>query len=358
LLARGITSVTEPGIGPGSTSLLDGSTSNRSIELYATLASTGRLELRVDLLLLFSGTGGASATETRTGLATGLHTALVGRGIDGRRLRIAGVKVFADGTPRSHSAWFEQPYGVPHDCGAMVVSGRDDTARADELAEIIRVIDAAGLQAGVHATGDATAHAALDAMQVAMGASGPHRHHYVIHGDFIDAGRFPGLAAAGIGWSTNPAIARATAAIGPTLLGRERHDSRQAIAEALDAGMNATIASDAPVVDPDWRVGMHSAITRPYDTGSVRHARSLTTLDALAAMTVCPADLDGTGEWRGTLMPGAAADFAVVDAWPDDDDVDALLAIRIDRTVIDGTPVFERQSTSDNSHPLTPGERS
>lgn len=344
LVARGITSVTEPGVGVGSTSLLDGSSSLRALDAYTELAASGELLVRMDVLLLFSGTGGASVNDTRVGLASGVLAAFDSRGIDPRQLRIQGVKVFADGIPRSHTAWFAQPYGVPHDCGAMVVAGDTSAERVAGLTEIIRLVDAAGLQVGVHATGDATATVAIDAMADVLRASSSGLHHYVIHADFLGTAELASLAAEGIGFTTNPDIARASAPIAPGLVGEERHNARQPIAAALDAGVVATISSDGPVVEPDWRSNMHAAIARPYETPSAPTGRRvLTTLDALATMTVNPARLDGSASWRGSLRPGVVGDLVVLGgAWPDDDDPDALLDLSGDLTLIGGQVAHSR----------------
>src|SRR4051812_31571044 len=75
LHAQGITSLTEPGLGPGAGGLLDGSCTTGALELLGDLAAAGELSLRINTLLLFAGTGGISAETVRRGLESGLHLA-------------------------------------------------------------------------------------------------------------------------------------------------------------------------------------------------------------------------------------------------------------------------------------------
>ncbi|WP_275092530.1 amidohydrolase [Sinomonas gamaensis] len=155
LHALGITSLTEPGLGPASAGLLDGSGSVAALRLLGDLAEAGELTLRTTVLLLFAGTGGADAAAVEAGLNSGLAREYSDRGLDSALVRIAGVKVFADGIPRSGTAWMTEPYGDHCTRGSLVVVGRSEAERVEELARILELIDAAGLQAGIHATGDA-----------------------------------------------------------------------------------------------------------------------------------------------------------------------------------------------------------
>lgn len=321
LHSQGITSLTEPGLGPGGASLLNGTCTVPSLELLGSLAESGELSLRINALLLFAGTGGISAQAVGEGLASGLHHLYSGRSIDSQLLRIAGVKVFADGTPRSGTAWMSEPYGEQCSHGSMVVAGANDQERIAELNEIVRLIHDAGLQAGIHATGDAASEAAVDAIIAAQRADGRDARHYIIHGAFRSNESLPRLAAHGVGYSTNPSIRAAGGDVVKRIMGEERFARHQPLGSAFRAGVHLNIASDSPVTDTDWRKTMTAAMTRAtvHSEGPPNDPEGITSGQALLAMTSLPAWQDHADHYKGRLLPGMVADLCVLDAaWPAD----------------------------------------
>ncbi len=184
LHSYGVTSLTEPGLGPGGAALLDGSATVGALDALIGLAQDDELTMRVTALLLFSGTGGGRAEDVEAGLAAGLAARAAVVGVSPRTLNVAGVKVFGDGIPRSGTAWLAEPYGLGPEaaCGSLCLAGQDDDERAAPLARIVRAVDAAGLQVGAHLIGDAAVAAFLDAVEsLPDPAAG---RHYVIHGDY------------------------------------------------------------------------------------------------------------------------------------------------------------------------------
>lgn len=319
LHSQGITSLTEPGLGPGGAGLLNGTCTVPSLELLGSLAQSGELSLRINTLLLFAGTGGISAHAVRQGLDSGLHHLYSDRGIDPDLLRIAGVKVFADGTPRSGTAWMSEPYGEQCSHGSMVVAGATDRERVAELNEIVRLIHGAGLQAGIHATGDAASEAAVDAIIAAQKSHGRDARHYIIHGAFRSNESLPRLAEHNVGYSTNPAIRAAGGDVIKRLMGEERFARHQPLGSAFRAGVKLNIASDSPVTDTDWRKTMTAAMTRAtvHSAGVPNDPESITAGQALLAMTSLPAWQDRAEHYKGRLQPGFVADICVLDGpWP------------------------------------------
>lgn len=346
LHAWGVTSLTEPGLGPGGTSLLGGTCGTSSLEALVDLAATGELALRTTVLLLFSGTGGATAEDTRRGLAGGLATLAADRGIDPLLLRIAGVKVFADGTPRSGTAWMSEPYETPcgHGHGHLVVAGDDDAARVAELREIVAAVHAAGLQVGVHATGDAATAAAVDAVVEAQRDGRTDARHYIIHGSFADRPALRHLAEHGIGYSTNPAIRAAAGALMRRVLGPGRFGRHQPLASALAEGLIPNIASDAPVTTADWRSTVAAAVSRDTTAGPGEDdAERVSLAQALALMTRTPAWQDHADTHKGRVLPGQLADLCVL-AGPLPVDPHALHDLPTALTVVGGQVVHEAAS--------------
>jgi predicted amidohydrolase YtcJ len=342
LHALGITALTEPGLGPGHRALLDGSGSVEALDALADFEEAGELTMRISVLVLPNGTGGANAADVKTHLDTGLARRYDERSVDPRRLTIAGVKVFADGTPQNGTTWHKEPVHVEnppgHHCGHMVVTGDTDIDKVAELREIIRTVDAAGLQVAIHAIGDQTVETVIDT----IAEIAPHSplRHYLIHTTELYPHGWETLAANGIGACFNPVIIGTFA----RFLDPERIRRTEPIRSTLHEGVRPGITSDAPVVPPDWRPAVVNAVTRAHCWAGAVPAddhEGITTLDALALLTSGAAFRDRAELWRGTLAVGQRADLSVLEgAWPSDENVESLLDRPILRTVIDGKTVY------------------
>ncbi|MFI6374245.1 amidohydrolase [Streptomyces sp. NPDC050546] len=339
LHARGITSYTEPGLGPGGTGTLFGGLSTDNWRAYAELAAEGALEARVSVLLLPAPMGG-SADDVREGLAELRRP----ESADPRLLRAIGVKVFGDGVPPNRTAWMNEPYPEGGH-GALCVHGDTPALQADELREMIRVAHEAGFQLGVHVTGDRAIDTVVDAFVAAnTAAPRPDARHYVIHGDFISPGSLAKLAAHGYGVNMNPAIKWTISDLMDEVVGPERSAYQWPVRSALDAGVRVCASSDAPITEPDWRQGVASMMLRESKASGRPSGpeQCVPLADALRAYTATAAWQDFADDWKGTVEPGRAADLCVLDRPLLDLDPHEITEVRVDLTVFDGRVVFER----------------
>lgn len=339
----GVTSLTDPGLGPGGRTLMAASCDTPSLQILTELARDGLLSLRVNCLLLFAGTGGESVQSVREGLESALPA--LAEDVDPLRLRIAGVKVFADGIPRSGTAWFHDEYQLPcgHGHGALVLEGTSDEDRVDQFRAILAHIDAAGLQAGVHATGDAATEAFIEAVEALPDPRGvKNNRHYVIHGAFADNSVLQRMARAGIGYSTNPSIRSEAGALMQKLLGQQRFEAQQPLATAAERGVGVSLASDSPVTSPDWRQSVIAAVTRNTSAGpGDGEPERLTQAQALAMMTQTPAWQDHAEQDKGWIREGYLADLCILRD-PLSARVEELLNNPTSYTIVGGNVVYER----------------
>ncbi|MGD9484930.1 amidohydrolase [Streptomyces sp. TRM70308] len=343
LHARGVTSYTEPGLGPGGGGALLGGLSTDSLHAYAGLAADGALRARVSVLLLPAPTGG-SAAELREGLASLRASLEGGAAVDPRRLRVVGVKIFGDGVPPNRTAWMSEPYaGGGH--GALCVHGDTPERQAGELREMIRVAHEAGYQLGVHVTGDLAIDTVVDAF-VAANEAAPRAdpRHYVIHGDFVSPASLARLAAHGFGVNMNPAIKWTISDLMDEVVGERRSAYQWPVRSAFEAGIAVCASSDAPITVPDWRQGVAGMLLRESKASGRPSGRDqcVGLADAVRAYTAHPARQDLAESWKGTVEPGKVADLCVLDRDLLTTDPHDIPGTEVDLTVFDGQVVHER----------------
>ncbi|MPY57871.1 amidohydrolase [Streptomyces spongiae] len=339
LHARGITSYTEPGLGPGGAGTLFGGLSTDNWTAYAELAEAGELDARVSVLLLPAPMGG-SADDLRKGLAELRRP----ESADPRVLRAIGVKIFADGVPPNRTAWMKEPYAEGGH-GGLCVHGETPALQVGELREMIRLAHEAGFQLGVHVTGDLAIDTVVDAFADAHAlVPRPDARHYVIHGDFIGADSLGRLAANGWGVNMNPAIKWTVSDLMDTVVGAERSAYQWPVRSAVEAGVKVCASSDAPITEPDWRQGVASMLLRESKASGRPSGpeQCVPLAEALRAYTATPAWQDFADTWKGTIEPGKVADLCVLDRPLLDLDPHAVTEAQVDLTVFDGRVVFER----------------
>ncbi|MFF8712743.1 amidohydrolase [Streptomyces sp. NPDC015184] len=338
-LARlGVTSYTEPGLGPGGDGIMRGALGAETLDVYRRLLADGELTARVGVLLLPTGMASTSEEFTRALAAAG------GTGeADPRRLAIHGVKIFADGIVPNKTAWMHEPY-VGGGCGSLCVGGGTDGERITEIRSMIRHAHAAGHQLGVHVTGDRAIDTVADAFAAAVSEHPrPDARHYVIHGDFLTPHSMKVLAAHGFGVNMNPTIKWTVADMEEEFVGTERAAYAWPYRDAIDAGVRVASGSDAPVTYPDWRQGVATMVLRESKAaGRVSGPEQRIALaEAIRTYTIGAAWQDFADHWKGSLEPGKAADLCVLDGDLLTADPHGIPEMPVVLTVMDGRIVHD-----------------
>ncbi|MFE3124845.1 amidohydrolase [Streptomyces hydrogenans] len=338
-LARlGVTSYTEPGLGPGGDGIMRGALGTETLEVYRRLLADGELTARVGVLLLPTGMAGTAEEFART-----LGALDVAGEDDPRRLAIHGVKVFADGIVPNKTAWMHEPY-VGGGCGSLCVGGDLDDDRIAEIGAMIRHAHAAGHQLGVHATGDRAIDTVTDAFAAAAAAHPrDDARHYVIHGDFLTPHAMKVLAAHDYGVNMNPTIKWTVADMEEEFVGAGRAAYAWPYRDALDAGVRVASGSDAPVTHPDWRQGVATMVLRESKAaGRVSGPEQRIALaEAIRTYTIDAAWQDFADDWKGSLETGKVADLCVVEGDLLGADPHTIPDMPVVLTVLDGRVVYE-----------------
>ncbi|WP_137992521.1 amidohydrolase [Streptomyces vilmorinianum] len=309
-LARlGITSYTEPGLGPGGDELMRGALATSTLDVYRRLLADGELTARVGVLLLPTGMASTAAE-----FAEALDGLRLPDDADPRLLRVLGVKIFADGIVPNKTAWMHQPY-IGGGCGALCAGGDTDEERIAEIGAMIRHAHKAGFQIGVHVTGDRGIDTVVDAFAVAT-AEHPRSdsRHYVIHGDFLSARSMKSLAEQGFGVNMNPTIKWTVADMEEEFVGAERAAYAWPYRDAIDAGVSVASGSDAPVTFPDWRQGVATMLLRESKAGGRVSGpeQRIGLAEAIRTYTINAARQDFAEDWKGSLEVGKVADLCAL----------------------------------------------
>lgn len=242
--------------------------------------------------------------------ARGLRTGDVIPGTGG--LVTAGsLKLFADGSLNTRTAWCHDPYPGTDSTGH---AAHDDA----ELRALMADADARGFAIALHAIGDRAITGALDAY-AATGASGT-----IEHAQLLREADVPRFAALGIPASIQPEHALDDRDVSDVLwAGRTgRAFAYRALA---DAGAQLRLGSDAPVaaLDPWFSIAAGTERTRD-DLPPWHPEQALTREEALRASV------------RTRVAPRALADLAILDADPLACDAATLRAMPVAATILGG----------------------
>jgi len=339
--ANGITSFTDAAIGPGGEAYVYGVMSAEFVEIYRELLAEGQLTARANVLLLLGDYGALTLED----LKKNMDTFKVPTGLDRSWLKFEGIKIFADGIPLTYTSWMNEDY-ISGDAGhgAPVIPGDTEEEQRDNLIEMIEYVHSKGYQIGVHATGDRAIDVTVDGFAQAFEKQpGKNLRHYVIHGDFISADKAKTLAKYNCGIAMQPFISAMIADFEPHVVGEERAAYEWPTRTVLDAGVNLTSSSDAPITYPNWRMGVQAAVLREgLISGTVSGPEECITVEeAIRTYTINGAWQDHAEDVKGSIEVGKLADFCVIGDDILSVDPHKIGQIPVLMTIVDGKIVFD-----------------
>ena len=335
--ALGITSMTEPALGPGGDSYQGGLLGSECIGAYQDLLEADRLNVRVNVLYLLGDYGSCTLADLQRVLpCLGFHSHF-----GNERIKIGGVKIFADGIPPNRTAWMGTEYvGGGH--GSLVIPGATDGERIRELWSMITFAHALGFQVGVHCIGERAIQAAIDGFVRAETGEPRGLRHYIMHVDFITEEQAETCARHGIGVNITPTLPWTISDMNVDIVGLEQVRREWPYRTIVDAGCRMAASSDAPCTYPSWLQGVQSAMLRESKaSGSVYSPdQRLTVEEAVRMYTIDGAWQDCQERFKGSIEPGKVADLCVLDQDIMAVDPREITAIKNVMTVMDGKVVF------------------
>lgn len=219
----------------------------------------------------------------------------------GDRVRLNGVKIYADGSLGARTAALREPYtDDPANRGML----RHTDA---ELSDLVERVDRAGYQVIIHAIGDRAVAQAAEALAKVTGAKNPRRHR-IEHASLLPGDLRRKLSKHGIRVAVQPLFVTSdTWAV--DRLGEERVRDLYPFRSVLKEGIVASGSSDSPVESPSPILGMWASMTRgestPEESLSLEEALSLYTSNAA---------YNGFDDPDGILKEGVPANLTLLDS--------------------------------------------
>jgi predicted amidohydrolase YtcJ len=259
------------------------------------------------------------------------------------RLRMTGVKLYADGALGSRGAWLKAPYAdAPHTRGLALITPADLLAQGRDAA-------ARGHQLAVHAIGDAANDMVLSAFS-AIGCGRGDRRCRVEHAQIVDVADLQRFASGKVIASMQPVHQTSDRTMAEARLGPNRLGGAYAWQTLDQSGARLALGSDFPVEDPNPFHGLAAAVSRQgldgQPAGGWRPQERLAFGQALAGFTRDAAYASFAEARMGALQPGQWADFILVDRRVADVPAKELANTQVLETWIAGKKVWSKDEAS------------
>jgi predicted amidohydrolase YtcJ len=286
----------------GVTSVQDMAEDYADIAVYAALLHEGKLTVRV------YGAPLIAAVEDQAKLG-------IGRAFGSPDLRIGALKMFADGSLGSRTAFFSQPFtDEPTQRGLLAA----DMLPLERTRQWLQRADAADLQVCTHAIGDAAISTVLDLYGEIEQADGPRDRRWRIeHAQHMAAADFERFARLKVIASVQPFQAIDDGRWAEARIGHDRASRTYAFKTFQEHGVRLAFGTDWPVVRLDPLLTLYAAVTRATLDGKQPNGwfpeQKISIEDAIAAYTIGSAYAEFQERDKGSIEPGKLADMVLLD---------------------------------------------
>lgn len=314
----------------------DGDDGPREWASLLRLREAGKLRLRVACNVAAHEMGHLAGLGLRTGFGDDY-------------LRLGHVKVFADGSLGSRTAWLLAPF-VKLSADEVDNTGVCVTSPEQMAAEFRRAVEL-GFPISVHAIGDRANRVVLDIFEELAGSAlAPSIPHRIEHVQIIDPTDLPRLAQLGVTASVQPIHATDDMDTADLFLGA-RGAHMYNFRSLIESGALVAFGSDAPVADPNPFVGIHAALVRQrverLPAPPWYASECITLQQAIYAYTLGAARAAGWEQSIGSITPGKRADLIVLDRnlfalREEEIRAGAVAATAVAATIFDGCVVVHR----------------
>jgi len=316
----------------GVTSVQDMSASADIFGVYQKLLASGELTVRVYGFQPLSEWGRLARTGVRAWFGND-------------RLKIGGLKGFADGSLGSTTALFFEPYlDDPKTSGLP----SDEMFPENKMLNNILGADRAGLQVAIHAIGDKANKTILDMFAEVEKRNGARdRRLRIEHAQHLRPEEIKRFGAQRVIASMQPYHAIDDGRWAENRIGPTRAKGTYAFRSLLDAGATLAFGSDWFVAPMEPLMGIYAAVTRRTLDGKRPQGwvpeQKITVAEAVRAYTMGSAYASGDEKLKGSIEVGKLADLVALSA-----DIFKIDPVEIEKTnvvmtIFDGKVIYERK---------------
>jgi predicted amidohydrolase YtcJ len=247
---------------------------------------------------------------------------IVGSSGGDARLRVCGVKIFADGAIASGTAAIYGRFANPNSGGPVISrSAKPASASSDrevdgqliyspeKLNEMVLIASDAGFTVSTHSIGDYSTDLVMNAYDL----TGDAKRHRIEHAMILSDSQIERMADLGCHCALQPEFLLRLGHAYKRQLGEERAARLIRSRSILDAGIPTSFSSDRPIVAGNPWDGIATASCRP---AGFDPAENCTRAEAIIAYTAGGAVANGEPTEMGTLLPGSLADYQVLETDP------------------------------------------
>jgi len=260
-------------------------------------------------------------------------------GLGDATLRIGGIKLFADGSMGSSTAWMLEPFEGSDDNHGVAVTPKD------ELRALAYRAHSAGISLAIHAIGDRAVRDVLDVLTEIQGGQPSTLRHRIEHAQCIQPSDVHRLAQLGVIASMQPPHVMDDWAVADRVWGR-RGRYAYAFRSLLDAGTHLAFGSDCPVAPLNPLLGIQAAVLRQDRKGKPKGGwypgERLTVAEAVQGYTLGAAYAVGLEDVLGSITPGKLADMVVLSRDIFTIPPEEISDTQVDYTIFDGQVVYHR----------------
>ncbi len=314
----------------GVTSVQDMTLNYGDLSAYSQLLDQGKLTVRV------YAAPPVSEVEDQAQLG-------IGHAFGSPSLRIGALKMFADGSLGSRTAYFVEPYSDEPNNRGLLFSDMLPLSRAEQ--RLIRA-DGANLQLCTHAIGDAAITTVLDLYQTVEKNDGPRDRRWRIeHAQHMAAADFERFAQLHVIASVQPYQAIDDGRWAEARIGHERASRTYAFKTFLDHGVRLAFGTDWPVAPLDPMLTLYAATTRATLDGKNPQgwfpAQRLSIQEAIAAYTLGSAYAEFQEHEKGSIEPGKLADMVLLDQDVLSIDAKTIRDTQVLKTWLGGVEIYD-----------------
>jgi predicted amidohydrolase YtcJ len=285
----------------GVTSVQDMTLDYGDLAVYSQLLKEGKLSVRFYGAPLIE----KISDQAKLGL---------GHAFGSASLRIGAVKMFADGSLGSRTAYFFEPYtDEPNNRGLLF----KDMLPLSRTREWLQLADATQLQVCTHAIGDAAISTVLDLYQEIEKRDGPRDRRWRIeHAQHMAARDFERFAQLHVIASVQPYQAIDDGRWAEARIGRDRASRTYAFRTFIDHGVRLAFGTDWPIAPLDPLLTLYAATTRATLDGRYSQGwfpeQKVSIQEAIAAYTLGAAYAEFQEHEKGSIEPGKLADLVLL----------------------------------------------